>query len=224
MVEQAKQKVEELGLASALHRRYAALVDLNVNDVLFADRSAAKTMFTGGVFDGIATAAIPSKTLDRVETVSIQDFITKVLPTAQQLEVFLENKHSSNFVSLVTAAEPESARLFKWNNPFSWSYAGDVADAIKERVKAAGGNVTGDVCCRLAWNNYDDLDFHMKEPTGQTIYFASRKSWETQGELDVDMNAGGGKTREPVENIVSPSKSKMKPGRVHAAREPVREA
>ena len=52
--------------------------------------------------------------------------------------------------------------MFKWNNQFSWSYNGDMADSMKERVKQAGGNVTGDLCCRLAWEDKNDLDFEVR--------------------------------------------------------------
>lgn len=117
------------------------------------------------------------------------------------LKVLFESKHSGNLVSLVAPYDLTAKPLFKWSNPFSWSYNGDVADSIKERVKAAGGNVTGDICCRLAWFNHDDLDFHMHESPGDHIYYGHKRS-RRGGELDVDMNAGGGTTRKPVENIV----------------------
>lgn len=109
--------------------------------------------------------------------------------------------------------DPTAGRLFKWDNPFSWSYNGDFADSIRERVKRAGGNVSGDFCCRLAWWNHDDLDFHMVEPGGYEIYFGNkRQKSPCGGQLDVDMNAGCGTTREPVENIFYESLRAMKEG------------
>jgi hypothetical protein len=87
-----------------------------------------------------------------------------------------------------------------------------MADSIKERVKKAGGNVSGDLCCRLAWFNRDDLDFHIKEPGNYEIYFGNRASTSPcGGELDVDMNVHG-ETREPVENIFYENRNKMKEG------------
>ena len=47
----------------------------------------------------------------------------------------------------------------------------------------------------LAWSNYDDLDIHADCPDGH-IYFGNKLDI-----LDVDMNAGGGRSREPVENL-----------------------
>jgi hypothetical protein len=115
---------------------------------------------------------------------------------------------------LIAPVDPTAKGLFKWPNNFSWSYTGDVADSIKERVKAAGGNVTGDVCCRLAWYNEDDLDFHMREPGGYTIYYSNRgKRSPCGGILDVDANGMDGIRKDPCENIVYADISKMKPGK-----------
>jgi hypothetical protein len=103
---------------------------------------------------------------------------------------------------------PEPRQLFRWTNDFAWSYGGNVADSIKERVKKAGGRVDGVMRVSLSWFNYDDLDLHIHEPAGRGvhavmphIYFQHKRGW-TGGTLDVDMNAGGGHTREAVENVV----------------------
>lgn len=221
MIENAKKKVEELGLASALERRLATESDISVDDVIFANRNA-KTVPTGNVFDDL-TATKPTKTLDKVEEVTIDKFIEDILPRASSVEVMLENRLTPNLVTLVAPADPTAKPLFKWDNPFSWSYNGELADSIKERVKKAGGSVTGDVLCRLAWFNYDDLDLHMEEPGGAHIHYAcyrqgsySNSLSPSGGTLDVDMNAGGGGpgrgTRTPVENIFYADKRKMKEG------------
>lgn len=214
MIEQAKAKLEELGLTSALERRYATLRDITADNIIFANRNTRKAL-SGDVFDELASesGAKAIKNLDRVEQVSIDRFITEIVPKAQSIEVMVENRHSGNFVSLVAPVDPTAGNLFKWSNKFSWSYAGEFADSIKERVKKAGGNVTGDLCCRLAWYNHDDLDLHMIEPDGHEIYFGNRHyDSPCGGRLDVDMNAGSGKTREPVENIFYASRNKMKEG------------
>jgi hypothetical protein len=78
-------------------------------------------------------------------------------------------------------------------------------------VKRAGGNVTGDLCCRLAWYNFDDLDLHLREPNGAEIYY-HRKVVPSGGQLDVDMNAGFGKTREAVENIFYAAERMLREG------------
>jgi len=103
--------------------------------------------------------------------------------------------------------------MFKWPNNFSWSYAGDVADSIKERVKRAGGSVEGDLCCRLAWDYTDDLDFHMHEPRSYHISYLNRRTLSKNGGmLDVDANGADGLRPDPVENIFYRDRHKMTPG------------
>jgi hypothetical protein len=111
-------------------------------------------------------------------------------------------------MAITAPVHPEPKQLFRWKNDFAWSYGGNVADSIKERVKKAGGKVDGVLRISLSWFNYDDLDIHIYEPQGRGvralhdhIYFSNKRGW-TGGTLDVDMNAGGGSTREPVENVV----------------------
>lgn len=60
---------------------------------------------------------------------------------------------------------------------------------------------TGDVQVTLTWNNENDLDLHVTDPAGERIYFSHRRA-ASGGELDVDMNAGGGPfSSRAVENV-----------------------
>lgn len=212
MIKKAQETVEKLGIEDALHRRYATETDLTINNVLFADRSTKPKM--KGVFDELKpTKSTNAPNMNKVEDISIDDFIKKVLPKIDSMEVFFDNKHASNLVSLIAPQFEDAKPILKWDNNFSWSYNGEVTDSIKERVKAAGGNVNADVRVSLSWFNYDDLDLHVAEPDGNTIYFSRKKSIKTGGQLDVDMNAGCGKSREAVENIFWENKSKMIEGR-----------
>lgn len=210
MIAQAQAKVDELGLTTALERRYAVLDDITVNNVLFADRAAKRAL---NVFEEIAAgAAVDVKKLGKIEDVSIGDFVAKVLPSAQSVDVLFENRHAGNLVSLIAPVDPTSRQLFKWPNGFSWSYVGDLADSIKERVKQAGGSVTGDFRASLAWFNYDDLDLHLTGPGGLYISFQNKSDYKSRGMLDVDMNANGGRTRSAVENITFPSRERIAEG------------
>lgn len=217
MVAKAKEKIEELGITSALERRFATIEDVNVTNLLFANRNV-KTL-KGDVFDQLAAAApVQHKILDRVEQVPIERFIKDILPKVESVEIMFDRSHVDRLVSLIAPVDPTAARLFKWDNPFSWSYNGDVADSLKERVKKAGGDVSGQLCCRLAWYSPDDLDLHMKEPSGTEIYYGNFRGLRGQvspcgGVLDLDMNGIDKKSdTEPVENIVYKTTRQMKEG------------
>jgi hypothetical protein len=210
-VDAAKKTLDDLGLTSALDRRYAALTDIKVTDILFVDR-AVRPLMRNDVFGSIATKPT-TRAIGSAEDISIQNFLLNVVPRIDSLEAFVDNSHANNLMSLIAPVDPKALPLLKWENGFSWSYNGDVTDSIKERVKQAGGNVTGDLCCRLAWNNKDDLDLHLIEPDGTHIYFRNKKSYSSGGELDVDKNAGGANlTREPVENIFYQDRRRMQEG------------
>ncbi len=214
MVEEAKQKLTDMGLMASLERRYANETDLSLEDILFTDRSSEAI---GDVFSDMAKGVLVNpRTLAKVEEITIDDFLTKIVPTAKSIQLLLENNHMKNMVSLITSNEKNVKSLFKWDNSFSWNYTGGITDSIKERVKAAGGNVEGELRVSLSWSNFDDLDLHVVEPNGTSINFNSykfpRKAPST-GVLDVDMNAGQGTSRSPVENIVWTDKTKMQAGK-----------
>ena len=217
MVEAAKARLGELGLMSALERRRLDTRDLTAANALFVHRpkKAAKD-----VFDTlIADTPVDVKSLSKVEEIGIEAFIEKVLPTAQSVKVLFERGHLGNLVTLTGPVDPEAKSLMKWDNSFGWSYAGGVADSIKERVKVAGGRVDN-VWLRasLAWYNFDDLDLHFvtghsakgRDNGNGHVFFGRRQSHELQTHLDLDENAGSGKTREPLENIYVAEK--LKPG------------
>lgn len=214
MVNRARKQIEELGLTSALARRYATESDLTIDNVLFRGSNFSKSVSSVDVFDEVATKTKPQN-FSKVEEITMENFIEKVLPTTTQLEVLFENKHKNRLVSLIAPEDPESKNLFKWGNKFSWSYTGDLADHsnIKEKVKLAGGSVTGDFRASLEWYNLDDLDLHLEQPGNfKEISWRDKHDPRTGGSLDVDMNAGVGHTREPVENITYPQFSQMPNG------------
>lgn len=211
MIENAQKEVEALGLTDSLGRRYAVYDDLTINNVLFADLAAQKKM---DPFAQLASEVkTPTKSLDKVEEITIDDFLTNVLPKAHSLEVLVENSHIGNLMSLIAPATAGAPNLFKWNNGFSWSYNGEVADSIKERVKTAGGNVDSFLRVSLAWHNNDDLDLSMNDPLHNHVYYHNRRS-TTGATLDIDMNGMDGidPNRRPVENIFFSDERKLRDG------------
>lgn len=196
MIDDAVGKLKELGLESAIERRFARLPDVSVNNVLFVDNAVKGKMKDG--LSGLLMSSVKPETVDikHAEDISIDDFLARVVPQASSIDLLLQNRHMSNFVSITAPVHGDSGQLFKWNNGFAWSYDGDVTDSIKERVKKAGGNINAALRVSLSWSNYDDLDLHAHTPDGQFIYYMNKA-----GILDVDMNAGSGKTRDPIENL-----------------------
>lgn len=219
MLEDAKNTITELGYMDSLARRYATLDDITVNNILFSNKDSAKRI--AGVDDIFGEMekdiAVNPKRFDRVEEISAEKFVTDVLPTVNEMEVLFENKHISNLVSLIAPVNKDSKTMFKWNNNFGWSYAGNLADSMKERVKAAGGKVDGILRFSIQWNedghdNYD-LDAHCIEPNGNEIFFGTNKKPNKSrlgGQLDVDIIDPNGKIA--VENITWDSLSQMKNG------------
>ena len=72
-------------------------------------------------------------------------------------------------------------------------------DELNKRLKREGAK-TGSIQISLLWNNYNDLDLHCIDPNGEEIFYAHPIS-RSNGELDVDMNASGPSSNQPVENI-----------------------
>lgn len=198
MVKMAQAKLKELDLEGAVERRFARISDITPNNVLWVDGKAKRKM-KGSAMDSLLTETLAKREVTGTVEISIADFMATVLPTAVEMQVKLKNAHKANFVALTAPVNENTGKLFKWGNDFAWSYVGNITDSIKERVKQAGGNVTNAALrVSLAWFNHDDLDLHCVSPDGYHHYFATR-GWGCA--LDVDMNAGGGQTRTPVENI-----------------------
>jgi hypothetical protein len=224
MLEDAKKTITELGYMDSLQRRFANLNDITVNNVLFSNKSAARRMVgEDDIFGQMEKDVVVSpKKFSKVEEISAQDFIDKVLPTAKEIEAFVENKHEKNFVSMIAPVNPDAKTMFKWDNGLSWAYSGNITDSnMKQNVKAAGGNVDGVLRFSIMWNegqnDNSDLDAHCKEPDGNEIYYGNcRKPSVSKcgGQLDIDithpMEQMVGKPS--VENITWEDMSYMKPG------------
>lgn len=220
MLEDAKKTISELGYMDSLNRRFATLDDITVNNILFSNKDAAKRISdSSDIFGELEKqAVVNSRKFSRVEEITANDFIKNVLPSAKEVEVLVENKHSNNFVSLIAPCNKDSKSMFKWNNGLSWAYSGNITDSdMKQNVKAAGGNVDGVLRFSIQWNEDGrdncDLDAHCIEPNRNEIYFSNCRKPSLSsmtGQLDVDIIHPNGKVA--VENITWSDKSKMKPG------------
>lgn len=219
MLDKAQSDIEALGFSSALSRRFANLNDITVNDILYCNKDvSARIDGASDIFGELAKSAKrTSKKFSGVEEISVDDFIQKVLPNATKVEAYVAPQHKNNFVSLISPVDKEAKSMFKWGNNFTWAYSGNVTDSIKEKVKAAGGCVSGDLRFSIQWNECGtdnfDLDAHCVEPNRFDIGFGTAKAPKyspTKGQLDIDIIHPEGAVA--VENITWNSRKTMIPG------------
>lgn len=217
MIDQAQRTIADLGFLESLGRRFATIDDITVNNILFANRDTLKQM-SGDVFADLKKdVAVNTKQFSHVEEIPIDHFVKEILPRLTNFEIMFENKHISNLVSIVAPKVKGSPTMFKWNNPFSWAYNGNITDSMKQRVKALGGNVEGVLRFSIQWNdgdnNQNDFDAHCIEPDGNEIFFNNCKKPEissSSGQLDVDIINPGNDVA--LENIIWTNIKKMQEG------------
>lgn len=199
MLEEAKATIEELGYGESLKRRFAVMEDLSINDVIFADRCVASNLQdSDDLFDLLEEKAIKKPiSFDYVQAISLEEFISDVIPDATEIKLYTEMPLINNFVSLIAPIDKDAPSMFKWDNAFSWAYRNNVADSMKQQVKAMGGDVDVDLRFSIRWNNFGewdkcDLDAHCTEPGTSNepteIYYSNKTSrLGTGGYLDVDI-------------------------------------
>ena len=190
MLASAQKTITELGYLDSLSRKFANADDITVGNILYRNADTARRM-DGGIFEMLAREATGKpRQFSKVEEIGIEDFIANVIPTANEIEAYVQNRHVPNFCSLIAPVYKDSKTMFKWGNNFSWAYSGNVTDSIlKQNVKKAGGNVEGVLRFSIQWNDLDgfdqnDMDAHCKTPHGE-IYYRQKNVYG--GALDVDI-------------------------------------
>lgn len=228
MINRAEATIVELGLENSIQRRHAVTEDITINDVLFADRSAKAAM---GVLSGLKPTAAKEVKTGTAKDISIAEFLSTVVPKTDSMELLVTSEHQANFMSLVAPVNADRPAITKWNNNFSWSYNGEIADSsMRQDVKAKGGRVDGAFRFTHSWNhdgqNQSLMDLHVflpahktyKEGThdsygnGERVGWNHRNHHSTRGVQDVDFTSPPGKSI-PLENITFPELSKMPEGK-----------
>ena len=69
-------------------------------------------------------------------------------------------------------------------------------------LKSAGAG-EGDISFSIFWNGRNDLDLHVQTPRGVELWYRNKLSSDG-GQLDIDANAGGIISAQPIENIFWP--------------------
>lgn len=234
MKEVAKQKAKELGIEPSLMRVFAKKEDFKVSDVLFYAQTDAQSDSVFDVVECSESGAVNVKALERVTEIGIEKFIKDVLPNVQEMEVLFEPKHKKNLLSMITAKYISAPNLFKWNNPFSWTYDGDITDSdMRAAVKAKGGSVDGAFRFTHQWNydkpNQSLMDLHVFMPSstideeshvindkygnGSRVGWNNRQHQSSGGVQDVDYTDAAPVGYVPVENITFPDIKRMPEGK-----------
>jgi hypothetical protein len=216
-IKEAEKFVKENGYVESFNRRFATIKDINVDEILHKNNPTSSVK-NASIFDGVqASKSTQHKRsqFNNIEEIPIDKFMKDILPTCTSIEAFVENRMESNLVTLMTAEE--NCKLsFKWSNPFSWTYNGNLTgkSQIRENVKNAGGKIEGVMRCSLQWNDENtkgivDLDLHCNY-NADKIYFGNRSHPFISAYLDVDMirpsNVG-------IENIIFTNKSHVRDGK-----------
>jgi len=215
-IEEAKKFVQENDYEASFDRRHATIDDIKVSEIKHIN-SGKGELKSVSIFDSVKSTSTRHKRseFDGVEEVTIEKFMTDILPNCISIEAFLTNKQEGNMVSLTTSNAKESKPIFKWSNNYSWTFNGNLAgkSQIKEEVKSKGGKVDGVLRFSMMWadgnGDNSDLDLHCIEPKNFHIYYGNKRS-PTGGNLDVDIMTPSGKLA--VENITYPSLSTMYDG------------
>ncbi len=220
MKKAAKKEFHELGyVESDLLRRAATMEDIKADEILHLNAGDG-TIAEASIFDSVATPSTRHKKsqFKDVEEVGIEKFMKDILPTCTSIEAFFENRMQGNLVTMTTS-KGDTKPMFKWSNPYSWTFNGNLAgkSQIREAVKSAGGKVDGVLRFSIMWAEKDgdnsDLDAHCQESAGEHIYYGHQRSSTTRGVLDVDItNPKSQRPAGAVENITYPELGKMKDG------------
>lgn len=224
-IEEAKKFVEENGYVESFDRRLATMADIKVSEILHSN-IGKDGIKSASIFDNVKSTSTRHKKaeFEGVEEIHIDKFMKDILPGCTSIEVFLKNTHEGNMVSLTTAKNPDSKRIMKWDNNYSWTFSGNLAgkSQIKEAVKTAGGRVDGVLRFSMIWNDSDgkdgsDLDAWCNQPDRQQIGFSTgfRKDSggafsSCGGQLDLDNRYPDGKLA--IENIYFKDIKKLKNG------------
>ena len=119
----------------------------------------------------------------------------KIIEVTKEPKIIIEPHHhnhlqnpSSNNISNLN---PNAKRIDRSNN-------NQLNREINERLPNIQGSIGKKLNFSLIWNNYNDLDLHVKTPSGQFINYKQKKM--SGGHLDADKNVTT-KIINPIENI-----------------------
>lgn len=115
-VKRAEEIIAQLGLESALLRRYARADELRY---LWQPTVSDEPKKGEGVFSSVMARDAAPKDTAKLEidggSITMAEFVRDVLPSAESVEMLLMAGLSAPFGSFVTAADPNAGRLLRWD-------------------------------------------------------------------------------------------------------------
>jgi hypothetical protein len=122
-VRQAEKTVEKLGIAKSLKRRFATVEDITAiwKEPVF---HAHVIEPASGIFGKVITKEKYGHDTDgKIHSISVQGFVTKVLPGADYIDVMCNS--TDNYFALLTAVDSDAPPIIQWDteadrNPVSW--------------------------------------------------------------------------------------------------------
>ena len=212
-INNANKFISENGYEESFNRRLATLSDIQASEILHINNISKKL----SIFDSITPNKNTSSKLDvdKIKTISINEFMNEILPTSKSLEAYLLNSYKDNFLSLHTSDSGKNP--LKWDNTFAWTYFNNLtgkSSIIKDAVKKRGGIIDGVLNIRLAFpNTRSDYDLHCDSDDDDSINFRTiRRVHKSSGMLDLDAQGVDGELppEQRVENIIFTDLQKMK--------------
>lgn len=221
-LELANKIIVEGGWMDSLPRRHATLKDVSAAETLYSNNTNGGVLKEINVFANAGMVGVKPKNKENlfegVSEISIDKFMSDILPDAISLEVYLENKHCRNMMSMFTAKNPDSKAMFSWNNPFSVTNIEGIAtkSLIKESLREKGVSVDGFMRCSISWNDERptslfntkgvyDADIHCMLPiAGKEIYYSNKYDALTGGRLNHDIQVPDGVAEENILFVKKP--------------------
>lgn len=221
----ARKFVEENGYEASFSRRLANIDDIKASEILHINiNNNVKNI---SIFDNIKSSPKFNNkqklNFKGVEEISINNFMSEILPTCTNIEAYFGSRMCDNLVNLVVPTSEESKPIFKWNNNYSWSYNGNLAgkSELSSRVKEKGGRIDGVFRFTHSWNelerNESLMDLHVFMPgcpvpttgggpnvVGRRVGWNQRTDFQSKGTQDVDYTKNAPLNYIPVENITFP--------------------
>jgi hypothetical protein len=186
---QAQYNIEKGGWDESLLMKYASAEDLKKREVKFydcesksdsqdvADAKFESKSFSGKMFAKILKEKeggfIRASQFEKVQRISIFDFLSKYLSQSEAISMLLEAKHEGNRSIMTCARNMNAKSIFKWPLPFD--IINEAGTAGKSRLKSAaaksGSFVGAPVSAILKWLENVDLDLHLFEIKGDRICY-----------------------------------------------------